>query len=74
MDLISEKPQFSKFYSETRKNESKDCTEEICNVRRSPRNNFGTGPLRFDSSTNDHTYEVPFAVGPSQGKVIVRYV
>ena len=62
MDLISEKQQFSDFYLEIRKNEHKNCTEKFCDVRESSQNNFGTEPLRFDSSTNDRTYEAPFAV------------
>ena len=30
-------------------------------VRGSSRDNFGTEPLRFDSSTEDRTYKVPYA-------------
>ena len=62
MDLNSEKQQFSDFYSNTRKNERKNRTKIFYDVRESSRDNFGTEPLRFDSSTDDHTYEIPYAI------------
>ena len=62
MDLNSEKQQSSDFYSKTRKNEHKNRTKIFYDVRESSRDNFGTEPLRFDSSTDDCTYKVPYAV------------
>ena len=44
------------------KDERKNRTKIFYDVRGSSRDNFGTEPLRFESSTEDRTYEVPYAV------------
>ena len=61
MDLNSEKQQSSDLYLNTRKNERKNRTKNFYDVRGSSRDNLGTEPLRFESSTEDRTYEVPYA-------------
>ena len=62
MNLDSEKQVFSDFNSCSRRNVQEKPTREFFGLRHSLRDDSSTKPLRFDSSTEDRTYETAFAV------------